>query len=106
VKLITNWVAESALLVLIIALALLFFSLRYLVSTLKQLFIGRIEKFFDRTLFKTAVRAMVLGFLTTVLIQSSSITTSLTVPLAGAGLLTLQQVFPYALGANVGTNAI
>jgi len=103
VKLITNWVAESALLVLIIALALLFFSLRYLVSTLKQLFIRRIEKFFDKTLFKTAVRAMVLGFLATALIQSSSITTSLTVPLAGAGLLTLQQVFPYALGANVGT---
>ena len=30
-------------------------------------------------------------------------TTSLAVPLAGAGFLKLKQVFPYALGANVGT---
>jgi sodium-dependent phosphate cotransporter len=103
VELITQWAAESAFLVLIMALALLFFSLRYLVSTLKQLFIRRLEKFFDKTLFKTAARAMMLGFLATALIQSSSMTTSLAVPLAGAGLLTLQQVFPYALGANVGT---
>jgi len=37
------------------------------------------------------------------LVQSSSITTSLAVPLAGAGILTLVQIFPYTLGANVGT---
>jgi len=103
VRLIVNWMNGSAFLVLVIALALLFFSLRSLVSTLKQLFIRRIENFFDKTLFKTAARAMALGFLATILIQSSSITTSLVIPLAGAGLLTLQQVFPYALGANVGT---
>ena len=30
-------------------------------------------------------------------------TTSLAVPLAGAGLLTLRQIYPYTLGANVGT---
>ena len=46
---------------------------------------------------------MALGFTSTALLQSSSMTTSLAVPLAGAGFLTLQQVFPYALGANVGT---
>ena len=39
----------------------------------------------------------------TVMVQSSSITTSLVVPLAGAGILTLRQIFPMTLGANVGT---
>jgi sodium-dependent phosphate cotransporter len=39
----------------------------------------------------------------TALVQSSSITTSLVVPLAGAGILTLVQIFPYTLGANIGT---
>ena len=39
----------------------------------------------------------------TVAVQSSSITTSLAVPLAGAGILTLEQIFPLTLGANVGT---
>ncbi len=45
-----------------------------------------------------------VGFLT-VMVQSSSITTSLVVPLAGAGVLSLRQIFPYTLGANVGTTA-
>jgi len=36
-------------------------------------------------------------------VQSSSITTSLIVPIAGAGLLTLTQIFPYTVGANIGT---
>jgi len=31
------------------------------------------------------------------------VTTSLLVPLVAAGLLTLEQVFPYLLGANIGT---
>ena len=39
----------------------------------------------------------------TALIQSSSITTSMLVPLVGAGLLTIEQIFPYTLGANIGT---
>ncbi len=39
----------------------------------------------------------------TALLQSSSMTTSLTVPLAGAGLVTLQDIYPFVLGANIGT---
>jgi sodium-dependent phosphate cotransporter len=61
------------------------------------------KAWFDKFLFKTAPRAMAVGLLLTVLVQSSSITTSLVVPMAGAGLLTLVQIFPYTLGANVGT---
>jgi sodium-dependent phosphate cotransporter len=37
------------------------------------------------------------------MVQSSSITTSLVVPLAGAGVLTLKKIFPFTLGANIGT---
>jgi sodium-dependent phosphate cotransporter len=36
-------------------------------------------------------------------VQSSSITTSIVVPLVGAGVITLDQIYPYLLGANVGT---
>jgi sodium-dependent phosphate cotransporter len=39
----------------------------------------------------------------TVMVQSSSITTSLMVPLIGAGIITLKQFFPYTIGANIGT---
>lgn len=103
VELIVDLVSKSGLALLILALALLFVSLSYLVKALKRRLIGRIERFFDTVLFKTAGRAMTLGFASTALLQSSSMTTSLAVPLAGAGFLTLQQVFPYVLGANVGT---
>jgi len=88
---------------LVLSLVIMFGSLRYLVTTLKGLVLSRIEQFFDRTLFRNAGLAMLFGLMVTVLVQSSSITTSLAVPLAGAGILTLAQIFPYTLGANVGT---
>ena len=88
---------------LILALLIMAASLRYLVVALKTIVLGRVEAFFDQTLFANAGRAMLFGLLITVLVQSSSITTSLAVPLAGAGILTLVQVFPYTLGANIGT---
>jgi sodium-dependent phosphate cotransporter len=39
----------------------------------------------------------------TVAVQSSSITTSILVPLVAAGVLTLRNAFPVTLGANIGT---
>ena len=43
------------------------------------------------------------GTLVTVLVQSSSTTTSIIVPLAGSGMIGLRQVYPFTLGANIGT---
>ena len=90
-------------LLLVVALIVMFTSLRFLVVVMKSLVLGRVESFFDQTLFGSPGRAMLFGVAITVLVQSSSITTSLAVPLAGAGILTLTQIFPYTLGANVGT---
>ncbi|GAB4173115.1 MAG: Na/Pi symporter [Calditrichia bacterium] len=87
----------------IIAIIVLFIALRYLVKLLKLLIVGKLEAWFRRKLFKTAGRAFVLGILLTFLVQSSSITTSFIVPIVGAGILTLEQVFPFTLGANIGT---
>ena len=47
--------------------------------------------------------SFIVGMVLTVMVQSSSITTSLIVPLAGAGVLRLQQIFPFTIGANIGT---
>ncbi|MCZ6515393.1 MAG: Na/Pi symporter, partial [Acidobacteria bacterium] len=100
---ITDVAAESGTTMFVISIVLLFIALRYIVVNLKQLVIGRVEQFFDALLFKNAARAMLLGLVLTVMVQSSSITTSLVVPLAGAGILTLRQIFPMTLGANIGT---
>ncbi|MFQ5602605.1 MAG: Na/Pi symporter [bacterium] len=94
---------NSGTVILIISLVFLFFSLRYLTVVLKGLVLGRLEALFDEYIFKTAIRGFVFGIIMTVLVQSSSITTSIAIPLIGAGILTLEQIFPYTLGANIGT---
>jgi len=85
------------------SLLLLLFALRGMVGALKTLVVRKAEMWFDTIIFKTALRAFLVGLLLTVMVQSSSITTSLMVPMAGAGVLVLEQIFPYTLGANVGT---
>ena len=96
-------IIEPSVLLLIVALGALFFSLRNLTKLIKSLVMFRLQAFFDTHIFKTTLRAVFFGILITILVQSSSITTSLVIPLAGAGILNLRQIFPYTLGANIGT---
>lgn len=88
---------------IIVSLFLLFFALRFIVKVMKMLVLEKIEVLFDKYIFKTTLRALVLGMVFTAIVQSSSITTSLAVPLAAAGVVTITQIYPYALGANIGT---
>ena len=92
-----------AWIMVIVSLLVLFYALKSIVNVLKSVVIEKAKAWFDKFLFKNAIRAFAVGVLLTVLVQSSSITTSLIVPMAGAGLLTLTQIFPYTLGSNIGT---
>lgn len=90
--------------VIIVASALLIFgALTLIVRVLQSAVQARMEHFVQRSLGKSAVVAMLVGCLATAMVQSSSITTSLLVPLAGVGVITLRQAFPVTIGANVGT---
>lgn len=82
---------------------LLFVSLALMVMNLKGALLRRIEGAFSKVFFRNDAVAYATGAAVTVLVQSSSITTSLIVPLAGAGTVKLKRVFPYVLGANLGT---
>lgn len=88
---------------LVVSVLITFLMLYALVRLLRSLVLEKIEAFFDQYIFKTILRAVGFGVLITIMVQSSSITTSLVVPLAGAGVLTLRQIFPFTLGANIGT---
>ncbi|MCK4632060.1 MAG: Na/Pi symporter [candidate division Zixibacteria bacterium] len=94
---------DSAWFSVILAMILLFVALRYIVVVLKSMVLARVEKFFQRYIFRTPALSFILGIMITATVQSSSITTSLVVPLIGAGVITLVQIYPYMLGANVGT---
>ena len=96
-------IIDSNVLLLVAALSFLFFSLRNLTKLIKSLVMLKLQAFFDTHIFRTTIRAMFFGVIITILVQSSSITTSLVIPLAGAGILSLRQIFPYTLGANIGT---
>ncbi len=95
--------AVHATILLVIALLVLFISLYLIVKVLKSLVLTRVEAFFGTYIFRNAALSFVVGLSITALVQSSSVTTSLVVPIAAAGLLTLEQIFPYTVGANVGT---
>ncbi|MBS4015836.1 MAG: Na/Pi symporter [Candidatus Latescibacteria bacterium] len=88
---------------IIFALVLLFVALKFLVDSMKAITTRRLELLIDRYLFGSWVQSFVIGAMITSLIQSSSVTTSLVVPLIGAGILTIYKVFPYMVGANLGT---
>ncbi len=83
--------------------ALVFVAILLLGTLLRLLFTGRAEKVFRSTVNRGGLSAIFSGFVITTLVQSSSTTTSLVVPLAGGGLMRLKQVFPFTLGANIGT---
>ena len=93
----TGWLIE------IVALIILFTALRYIVVLMKSMVMKKLSVFFDRVIFRTPLIGLLFSMVITAIVQSSSVTTSLVVPLAGAGLVRLEQVFPYTLGANVGT---
>lgn len=88
---------------LVLALVLLFAALKLLVDFLKATMAGRAERVLHRTLFRSPAAAVTAGLLMTVMVQSSSITTSVMVPLVAASIVTLEQVFPFTIGANIGT---
>lgn len=103
IKLIVNLAFHHPVLILFISFVLLFLSLKFLSSMLRGIFLHRAESFFAQRLFRTAGQGFLFGMVLTMLVQSSSITTSMVIPLAAAGMLSLRQIYPYTLGANVGT---
>ncbi len=102
-ELIIHLTHRSGWMAAVVALLLLFIALRYIVVVLRSLVLTKVEKFFQRYIFRTPALGFLLGVCLTTLVQSSSITTSIVVPLLGAGVITIQQVYPYLLGANIGT---
>ena len=105
-KPVIEWMGDmlnSELALLIVSVVITFLMLYAIVKLLQSLVLKKLESFFDSYLFRNAAIAFVVGLCLTVMVQSSSITTSLIVPLAGAGVLRLQQIFPFTIGANIGT---
>ncbi len=84
-------------------IVLIFFSVIYMGKVLKSAMTGRAKALLDKALGKGIFVGILTGTVITLIVQSSSTTTSLLIPLAGAGVISLRQVFPFTLGSNIGT---
>ncbi len=93
----------QGILLIAVSAVLIFLALMLLVKVMRSAMQTQVESIVSQALDRSALLAMLVGVVVTVMVQSSSITTSLLVPLAGAGLITLRQAFPITVGANVGT---
>ncbi len=101
-----NWELAKGMAVgimVLLALGGIFFALTFLTKVLKRMVLSRAEGPFTKNLRKSGLAAMFVGLAVTVGVQSSSITTSLMVPLIGAGIVPLESAFAATMGANVGT---
>ena len=107
VKGLTHIVTDSelvqAILLIAVSVAIILVALFTLVKVLKSLVQSKVEVFINKALGSSLVLGVIIGIVVTVSVQSSSITTSLLVPLGGAGIITLRQAFPITVGANIGT---
>jgi sodium-dependent phosphate cotransporter len=88
---------------IVVGISLVIASVLYLGKLLRAVMTGRAKSLVDRSIGRGPISGVLSGTIITVLVQSSSTSTSLIVPLAGAGTLSLRQVYPYTLGANIGT---
>ena len=96
-------VPHSSIVLMVFSVILMFAALSFLIKTIRSLVLNKVEVIIQNYLFRNDAMGLVLGLLMTAVVQSSSVTTSLIVPLAGAGLVSVRQIFPYTLGANLGT---
>ena len=87
-----------------IGLVIILISLAFITKNMRKLVADRIEASLNKVLGTGAgTIAMLLGLVITISVQSSSITTSIMIPLAAAGVVSLRNIYPVTLGANVGT---
>jgi sodium-dependent phosphate cotransporter len=95
--------AQSVVL-LVVGIAMVLVALAYVTHNMRLLMADRVERSINAILSKGGgITAIIIGVLMTVAVQSSSITTSVLIPMIAAGVITLRNAYPITLGANIGT---
>jgi solute carrier family 34 (sodium-dependent phosphate cotransporter) len=87
----------------VLSIMLLFICLLGLVTVLKKMLLGVSTRIIYKATNLNGYVSMAIGAGITMLVQSSSITTSVLTPLVGIGVLPLEAMYPLTLGANLGT---
>lgn len=106
IKPVTEWISDflgSYWLIAVLSLLLLFTAIKLFSKYAFKLLIGNSKDKLKSYIFSNPFKSFSWGLLFTGAVQSSSITTSLSIPLVATRKVTLSSVFPFIMGANIGT---
>lgn len=93
----------GGIILVISGVSLIIFAITFMGKTMKSLMVGKAKNILHHAIGKGPLSGIFSGALVTVMVQSSSTTTSLVVPLVGNGVLNTRDIYPFTLGANIGT---
>ncbi|MEK6782929.1 MAG: Na/Pi symporter [Bacteroidota bacterium] len=94
---------ENGFLLALLSFALLFGSILFFRKVLTKLLGLGSQDRFQQFFFQHPMKSFGWGLITTAAIRSSSVTTSLVVPLVAKKVIKLRKAVPFILGANIGT---
>ncbi len=97
------WFGSLSWVGILVAIGLLFASIQGFVVLFKSILFYGPEPKMEQYVFGSPLKSLGLGAGLTALLHSSSLATSAMVPLVARKQVTLQQAFPFILGANIGT---
>jgi len=93
----------AGIIMAVVSVTVIILSLVYLVRLLRSVTGSQAESLVDKYLFRNTFIVISLGTILTAVVQSSSVTTSIIVPLVAAGIIGLSNAYTFTLGANIGT---
>ncbi|MBX2842106.1 MAG: Na/Pi symporter [Flammeovirgaceae bacterium] len=99
----SGFFTHSPYLLLALAVILIALSLKSITELLKAILIGDARKKLNSFVFGNSIKSLGMGTIFTAALQSSSVTTSIMVPLVATQKIKLKQALPFIMGANVGT---
>jgi len=94
---------NNGFVLVLLSIALLFGSILFFRKVLSNTLGFGSQERFQQFFFKSPLKSFGWGLLTTAAIRSSTVTTSLVVPLVAKKVVQIKSAFPFILGANMGT---
>jgi len=95
--------SAAAITLCLLSIGLILVTLYLIVKITKKIVQNSKGEILENLLSKNVTFTIFFGAVLTFAVQSSSITTSLLVPVAAAGMLSIESIFPVTVGANIGT---
>ncbi|MFY0624992.1 MAG: Na/Pi cotransporter family protein [Reichenbachiella sp.] len=96
-------IVEFKIFLILLSAICLFISIKVLSKIISKRLIGNHNERFQDVFFRSPINSFGFGTLLTSGIQSSSISTTIIVPIGATGKIPVEKIFPYIVGANIGT---